>query len=111
MRKRKTKVDIEKLLKQYEKQKERTKKYLQSVEKKTLVLCKKDKFHEIAKYVVANSLGKSYEYMKDEDTKKEIDEITKLLLVIAIAEKKLQNEHSLSLQKIQNLVDEVGLKL
>ena len=111
MRKRKTKVDIEKLLKQYEKQKQRTKKYLQSVEKKTLILTKKDKFHEIAKYTVANKLNKSFQYMKHEDTKKEIDEITKLILAIAVAEKKLQNEYKLSLQLIQNIVDEVKLKL
>ena len=111
MRRKKTKVDIKKLLRQYEKQKERTKKYLQSVEKKTLVLCKKDKFHEIAKYVVANSLGKSYEYMKDEDVKKEVDEITKLLLTIAVAEKKLKNEYNLSQKQIEDLINEVKLKL
>lgn len=104
------KEEYEKLKRMYQKQKERTKKYLQSVEKKTLILCKKDKFKEIAKYITANKLN-PYEYSKDEAVKKEIDEITKLILTIITAERKLKNEYKLSQNQIKELVEEVKLKL
>ena len=111
MGRKKGKVDIQKLLKQYEKQKERTKKYLKSVEKKTLVLAKKEKFQAIAKNIVAVELGKSFEYVKNDTVQNEINEITKLILTIAVAEKKLQKDYNLKLPQIQKLVDEAKIEL
>ena len=108
MRKKKTKVDIEKLLKQYEKQKERTKRYLQSVEKKTLIICKKEKFKEIVNFI-CNELNLTEQYNKDEAVKKEVDEITKLLLTIAVAEKKLENYSSL--ETIRSLTSKIKSKI
>lgn len=108
MGKKKTKVDIQKLLRQYEKQKQRTKKYLQSVEKKTLILCKKDKFKEIAKFIAKKSSVEDL-YDTDENIKKEIDEITKLLLSIAVAEKRLENH--IDIENMRNFVNEIKSKL
>ena len=108
MRKKKTNVDIQKLLRQYEKQKQRTKKYLQSVEKKTLILCKKDKFKEIAKFIAKKSSVEDL-YDTDENIKKEIDEITKLLLSIAVAEKRLENH--IDIENMRNFVNEIKSKL